>query len=396
MAALRRFAWMGPLIVLAASAIACGQVTSSSLFEMLARVPQAAVPANSVWAVARYANYEALFAAEGATELRDLGDVARMMESLPLGAILNRVVAGPEAINYLSSGTGQMPDVVGFEWLVDVDSSLEFGDPPDLGLLLGGDFDAEAIGRALQGRNFALEEIQGVPVWHRLGDREISLQDRNPADPFGGHLGAAARIALLPRMIANARSWPFIEAILAAGTGELPSLAEDVGYRALATAVSEPEGMLIQALLFTGASLRVTDVPELSGDLALEPIDGLPWYSHAILADRQEGDDQVHLIGLVCSDRVTAQTASFVLSGRLEAFHPPDQPEQVLAERYGATTRASVIEFPEDNLAIALVEVRYPVPADRDDPDTGFYATLGPLFRAWVNAILRREFSPLW
>jgi hypothetical protein len=386
----------GLLVGFVLSACVAVRAEASPLLEMLALVPRDAVPENSGWAIARYANYEAVFAAEGVAALRELGDPELLLESLPLGSILSRIVAGPEAINYLFVSTGRMADVVGFEWLVDVDRSLEFGEPPDFGLLLGGGFDAEAIGAALQSRSFALAEVEGVPVWHRFEDREISLVDREPADPFGGHLGAAARIAVLPEMLGNARSWPLIEAMLASDRGEIPSLVDDPGYRALAETVAAPDGLLIQALLFTGPALRVPNVSLLSGVTWPEPLVELPWYSHAILADRQEGNDQVHLIGLVCADAVTAQTASVVLAQRLETFHPPDDPDRVFAERYGATISPSVIDRPEDGLAIACVEARYPLPAERIDPESGLYTTSGLLYRAWVSAILRREFTPLW
>ena len=55
-----------------------------------------------------------------------------------------------------------------------------------------------------------------MPIWHRLDDFAVSLPDREPADPFGGNIGAAARVARLPGMLANARSWPTIEAVVTA------------------------------------------------------------------------------------------------------------------------------------------------------------------------------------
>jgi hypothetical protein len=366
------------------------------LLTMLAYVPQEAAMTPSGWATVRFADYEALYVIEGITLLRELGDAELLLKSVPLAGMLGRLTAGPEALNYIFPSAGGMVDAVGFEWLLDVDRSLEFGDPPDLGLLLGGSFDPAAIGTALQSRGFTLRELHGVPVWHRLDDREISLAERNVADPFGGHLGAAARIAVFPDLLANARSWPLIDAVVSAAQGGGPSLADDAGYRALTEAVSRPGGVLLQALFFPGAALRY---PGAAPPGEPEPTDlpgPLPAFSLAVLADRQEVGDQVHLIALVCRDEPTAQTAADALTMRLTAFHLPDHPNDPLVDRFGASLNASVVARPEDGVALAIVEARYPMPSERIDPVTGLFNTRGLLFRHWIIAILRRAFTPLW
>lgn len=397
-AGVRRCLVVGVLTALLLTSVSGAQSgsTTPELLVMLAQVPLDVAFSQSGWATARFVDYEALFRAEGVSLLRALGDVGLLMNSVPLGGILSRIVAGPDALSYLYSSAGQMANAVGFEWLLHVDRSLEFGDPPSVGLLLGGDFDDTAIGTALQGRGFSLSNVSEVPVWYRFEDGAISFAARDIVDPFGGHLGAAARIALLPNGLANARSWPLIETIIGAAQGIQPSLADNRGYRVLAEVISEPDGLLIQALFFTGTALRLAGDPTKA---ELEPaVDfaSLPAFSLAVLADRQEGDNQVHLIGLVCADLPTAQTAAQVLAGRVEAFHPPDRPEEVLVKQLGATVSCSVVERLQDSLAIAVVEARYPLPSPRTDPQTGQFRTGGLLYRAWVRAIMRREFTPLW
>ena len=369
---------------------------ASGLLDMLAAVPLAAAATQSGWATVRFVDYEAPFHVEGVSLLRALGDVGLLMTSVPLGGILSRVAAGPDALPYLYSSAGQMADAVGFEWLLHVDRSLEFGDPPAVGLLLGGDFDDAAMGAALQGRGFSLTNVAEVPVWHRFADGTVSLAARDAADPFGGHLGLAARIAVLPEMLANARSWPLIEAIISAAQGVQSSLADDPGYRALAEVISPPGGALIQALFLTGTALRFAGDPWQAASEPTADFAPLPAFSRAVLADLQEGSEQVHLIGLVCADPPTAQTAGRVLAGRVEEFHLPDQPEDVLVEKVGATVSVSVVERPQDALAVAVVEVRYPLPSPRTDPETGQFSAGGWLYRTWVRAITRREFTPLW
>ena len=385
------------LVVLpGASALAQDDSPPSPLLAMLAGVPEGAIPADSGWATVRYTDYAALYEAEGITKLRDFGNLDLLKTAVPLPGMLMRLAAGPEALSYVFASAGKMAGVVGFEWLLDVDRSLEFGDPPGVGLLLAGDLDAAAIGAALQARDFSQADVSGVTVWHRFDDLAISVADRDPADPFGGNLGAAARIALLPDMLANARSWPLINGIIGAAQGDLPSLADDPAYRALAGAITAPDGLLIQALFFGGEALQVAGDPAQLG-LAMPAADlgPLPPYTLAALADRQEGNDQVHLIGLVYADAPTAQAAADVLAGRIADFRLSTRPDIVLAEEFGATVSASVIEREAEGLAVALVEVRYPLPAERTDAG-GRFLSAGRLYGLWVQAILRREFTPLW
>ena len=381
---------------LAASSYAEGTAMGSQLQSMLDQVPLGIASLKSDWATVRFTDFEALFESEGLSLLRSLGSPDLLMNSVPLGAILGRISAGPRALSYVLASTGEMKDAVGFEWLVDVDRGLEFGDAPDFGLLLGGEFDAALVSSTLEGRGFELREIEDVEVWHRFDDLSLSLAACDLADPFGGDLGAAARIALLPETLANARTWQLIEAIICASQGAELSLADDPAYRALAEAISEPGGLLLQALFFSEAAVRTSGNSIERGQQVAGNHASLPEFSVAVLADRQEGDEQVHLIGLACADESAAQIAADVLAERVEEFHQPDQPENVLASQFGATVSIRDVRRTDDATAIAVVAARYPLPDERTDPETGLYNTRAPLFRAWVHAILYREFTPLW
>lgn len=389
---------VGVLSVVALAANSCAEDSAmgSQLQSMLRQVPLEIASLDSDWATVRFADFEALLESEGFSLLRALGSPDMLMNSVPLGAILARITAGPRALSYVLGSVGEMTDAVGFEWLVDVDRSLEFGDAPDFGVLLGGEFDTTLVSSALEGRGFELAEIEEVQVWHRFDDLSLSLAARNLADPFGGDLGAAARIALLPDTLANTRTWHLIEAIIGASQGARLSLADDPAYWALAEAISEPGGLLLQALFFSEAALKTLGDMMETGQQAIESDASLPKFSVAVLADRQEGDEQVHLIGLAYGDESTAQSAADVLAKRVEQFHQPDQPENVLASQFGATVSIRDVRRVGDGTAIAVVEARYPVPDERTNPETGLYNTRGPLLRAWVRAILYREFTPLW
>ncbi len=368
---------------------------SSPLIDLLAHLPREVGDTGTGWATVRFVDYAALFESEGLSLLREVGSIGLLTDSIPLGPILSRIAAGPDALSYIFVSAGQMRDIVGFEWLLDVDQSLEFGDPPDLGLLLRGTFDAGAIGEALSARGFDLADVGGVPVWHRLDDQSISLALREIADPFGGHLGAAARVALLPDTVANARTWALIDSILSSTNRDRPSLADDLAHQALAKAISDLDGLLLQALFFPGSAFQFgagrAETPPESQD---DP-EALPPFSLAVLADLQDEDDQVHLIGLVYDDEATARTAAQTLARRVEAFSPIDPLQEPLVVQHNATVQVCDVAPSANGIAISLVEARSPLPKDRIDPETGLYSLRGQVFSAWVQAILRRQFTPL-
>lgn len=370
------------------------------LLTMLALVPDSA-RASEGWATVRYADYQALYITEGVELVRMTGGTEMLLSTTPIGGIMNRIVSGPENMQYAFTTWQEMRDVMGFEWIADVNRGLSYGSPPAVGVILSGTFDADAIGTALSARDFEQTEVSGVPVWHRFEDAQTSMEHVEQADPFGGHLGAAARIAVWPDYLANARYWDMIEQQIATTQGDHPALADHDNYRALAEAVTAPEGLLLQAMFFNMGDVGVL-TPDffamLDGremDDPTEEYGPLMPYALAVLADRQEDQDQVHLIGLVYPNAEVAENAAEELADRLRAFAPPSQPDLVLVEEYGAAVTPRVYTSESTGQAVALVEVRYPLPDERIDPDNGMFITSGMVFRQWINALMRREFTVL-
>jgi hypothetical protein len=372
------------------------------LLAMLALVPDSEHARSAGgWATVRYADYQALYITEGIDELRLRADIETLLESVPLPGMLSRIQAGPEALQYVVMNAEQMPGIVGFEWFANVNRSLEYGSPPHSALILDGTFDDSAIGAALSARGFEQADVGGLPVWHRFEDGAISIEDREPSDPFGGHLGMAARIGVLPGYLANSRYWDLTQDIIATAQGEQPSLAEDPTYRALAEAITAPEGLLVQALFFNVADVGFLPEEALdalthqTAESATESYGALPPYAMAVLADLQESENQVHLIALVYPNPTSAQIAGDEIANRISAFSLPQQPGEVLVERFGAQVTSRVYESETTGKSVAIVEARYPLPAERIDPETGFFITGGLMYRAWVNALVQRAFYVL-
>ena len=116
----------------------------------------------------------------------------------------------------------------------------------------------------------------------------------------------AARIAILPGYLANSRFWDMTNAVIDTAQGTQPSLIEDASYRAAAEAITAPEGLLLQALFFNPADIVTYRkiCPAMTSLGKLWPLYALHL---AVLADRQEGQDQVHLIALVYPDADLAE-----------------------------------------------------------------------------------------
>lgn len=363
------------------------------LLSMLALLPTTLPdPVEGDLVTVRFADYRTLYEVEGVEVLWLTTDYEALWDTV-LPETLGRLAAFPvtmDAGSVISWGTrGQ----VGFEWLTQVERSLGFFAPPYSGLVIEGSFDGNEVAVALEAREFEQTAVNDVVVWHHYEDGAHNISERQPSDPFGGHMGAAARIALLPGYLANAPYWDQINDIISTAQGAQPSLADNPDYRALADAITAPEGFLIQAIFF-----NVEPTYLLEGLLGGEhdpTIDYGPLapYALGVLADRQEGSDQVHLIGLVYPDAASAQQAAEEVAQRISVFVPP-YADGTAAEQLGAQLSTRVFESDSTGNAVALIEARYPLPEPQIDPETGDFAPGGLLYRMWAGA-LGSQFYPL-
>jgi hypothetical protein len=386
--------------VLSPTAAQTDQPDSNPLLAELAFVPNNLPEGEGGGPIVSYVDFQALYIVEGIEDQRAT-DLPTLQEAVPLGGMLARLAAAPQEFTYVFAATERMREMVGFEWIADVNRALGYGTPPNTALILEGAFDETAVTSALAARDFEETDVSGITVWHRLEDGEWNRDYRDGADPFGGRMGEPALIALLPGHLANSDSWPVINDLVAAAVDEQDSLADNPNYRALAEAISAPEGYLLQAMFFSLVDVGLVPgdpLAALQGDTT-DPTAGygpLMPYSLAVLADRQEGNDQVHLIGLVYANTEQAQTAADEVTARLRTFHMPEQPDETLVDRFGAQVSASVYESESAGNAVAVIEVRYPLPADRIDPESGQFITGGRMYSAWYMAIMQQAFYPLW
>ena len=371
-----------------------GSADYENLVSMLANVPDT-TRVSSSQIVADYVDYRALEAAVAAPqpgsveELGALGDrdfdawaeAQSRVEFDPLyvadaipGETLARAVPGA------SSAFRRLPEVLGVDWL-EIDRALAIGGTPARAILLGGGpgmIDLGSIAPALEERGFEVEQLGRTLVWHRFNDREIrtdaieapsSLGNRI-ADPFGIQSGHAARIAALPDMLAGSREWAMIDQIAATSEGTVRSLADDGAFRAAAAAITDPsryDGTLLRALFtrreFTAFSVSRNKLGPAADDqqradfadvLEARLQGELPPYRLAVMADRQEGDEETALVALVYDRPEEAQAAAAAVQSRIAAYVPLTR-KIPIRETFSLSVYSHVFEAVPGGLSVAVV-----------------------------------------
>jgi hypothetical protein len=358
-----------------------------------------------------YADFDAMLRAEGVEPMGQAfallgGDLWRkaMMRNMTI-----------DMMEYAMRNIEHGKELVGFNFY-DLARAVQFGMPPDDGLIFEGMFDADAIGAALEARDFEQGEIEGVTVWHRLEDRDMDLQSRQPADPFKGYLGMAARIALLPDddepvYIGSTASWAGTTAIVEAAQDEIDSLADAADFRALIDALEDPETYetpVIQAIFMGPETFMIDEdslamfgrsIDEEERDALRErfglddPAKALPPFRLMAIADRVEGERVLAVLALLYNDAEAAEEAGEKLVERLGTFSPPLMQDRDFMAELGAEMVMPRIVESADGTATLIITSSAPPWEPPDDESFGPPPTV---FRYWVQMIYRSEFLPLY
>jgi hypothetical protein len=318
-------------------------------------------------------------------EFDALGDEALASWS----AAWRRLEAGPAEFRLaVREMVASMDDLLGFEPFA-VDRVLGFGRPPTLGIVLAAEVDTGRLGDRLAGRDFAMAVLDGFTVWHRNEDGRVSLDQRAPGDPFVGRLGMAARIAVLPSQLVGTRFWSMTHEVVSTAAGHYPSLADSIDYRTLAEVAQEGDGTLIQAQFLGPLDAGFVPADPFAllrdGVAALTPDGpGLPPYGLALLADRQEGVDQVALIALFYPDVETAAAAAAILAARLASFATAE------VASWDVRVDPPRVYLGEDGVAAAVASLRHPLATAAAEG-----APAGGAFALWLRAFVTRDLGLL-
>jgi hypothetical protein len=439
------------VFVLAAPAAAqddAGGDAPNPLLDMLSLVPDAMYTTEDELSLS-YANLGAISPAHGApqyesyaqweTEGRDTD--GRWMWGL------FRINTGPEFLQYVQV-MGGLKELAGFD-LFEIEHSVSIGQPPETLTILSGVFDVDAMDAALTEMGYAAQEppAEGVIAWRRADgedDMTMDLAGREPAYPFGGHLGQLRPVAAIPGAgdtiyLASSNSWDLAMGAVTAWQGEASTLAERRDYRTLAEAVgaqgrgtaqtsllglssvSRDAGYLMQAQYVDGLAMPFVDLSGITRDQwdEAEPLRDLgiayefsfvpewcdygtlPRFSLALIADRQEGENQVVLLALYYEDTEIARSAAEVLKMRLEKFtgyFTMGAEEPFLPQYIGESGTVEAYTYTSETTGgtAAVVAITYPLPSPEIPEGEVMRTYPGLAFRLWIQVLYRREMYPFW
>lgn len=320
----------------------------------------------------------------------------------------NRIQAGPGFYVAYMLEFENTEALVGFD-IFDIDRALLMGEAPDYGVVLQGDFDVEAVTEAFLARGYTAGQNNGVVLLNRADGEPgsaIDFQNIDPANPFGGPLGRREPVAVTATYLLNSPGDALLEAMVNAYVGYRPSLYTQPDLTAAAEALSVGQGQLLQAQFLNPADVATPMSAEAAPDNGYGP---LPPYQLAVLADLEDGADQVALVALVYDDEATARTAAEELSARLPVFSHPNTHRPLIELVEGAhVAEPNVYYSPGTGNYVALASVRYPMPTNTvvdlstgqpipegQTADRPGFLMSGQLFRLWNMSLQQRTFDLL-
>jgi len=304
-----------------AAAPAQAQERTAGLRDLLAHLP-AEVMESEEWADILYSDLQA--ARIGVS--RDAETLAQaMFGDDQFIAPYMRVMGLPyDMVPNMSHGfDGEWEEVIGF-LPRDIAQSLSYAALPDqLAIMeMAESADFEAIAGALQATGYTREPRGDREVlWYIEEDYQMNLAERDPRNPFGGHLGRSSRVALLEPLLVYSPAWPRIDQVTG---GVERSALELPAVQALLAAIDDPrhgEARLVNVAFLTEqqpAAMR-------NG----EPIPGvgIPAWELGMFADLSTGAVDLALAAFVYADAKTAGEAASSIETvwndtTLYGFHP--------------------------------------------------------------------------
>ncbi len=320
------------------------------------------------------------------------------------------------AMRGIASGSGDLlrgllesgadwPAVMGFDPLA-IDRDLAFGVPPSDGIVVAGTFDPDAIAAALGARGFTSQPAGGHTLWcgsAGCDGMRLDLRNREPADPFGGRLGRQQPLAVSRGDLLSSADEATVRAMLDAGSGAGPSLADDLRWSAAVGALGA-EGLLIQATFVPASQLTLDPATVLLGDPSAESLDAwleglraagfraMPPATLLAIGDAATADEQVVTLALTYPTLEDAQAAAAVLPERLTQMSSVRtlRPwSEVLAER-GVTEVTAAASATASGEGVATLTLRAPL-ASAEPGDPGTPTASSRLYSLFVQAVAARD-----
>jgi len=393
-------------LALAAAAIgACGggeKVPQSAFYEFLRFVPDRpeyrqyltfgdAAAWHSSWGVPRGDNLEQLLNLD--RQLYNYWVFIMPRQAIPPSYLLQETISEDQRSFY------------GFD-LFNLDRYMIAELPPDRITVAGFAFDPKQIADALVRTGYQAEKLEPVGTLYSIRD-DYEMDLSSPIKT--GRLGDLNRVLLLDDRIIIGKATAPVRAALDAYNDQIPSLADDPEYAALAQALDDPAlastGHLMGAIMMDDLAITLHDyavvllgdkataqqVEEKIAELSSGP--QLPAYSMvAFVTNHTEG--ATYLILAVAFPKGTdAQAAADLLADRLRsyvsaAYRRPLS--EVWAERGAKVEKSIAVEASGLPVALVLVRAEDPAPTPPDQERVNAYVV------PWLDMVLRRDLGFLW
>lgn len=313
-------------LVLAATPLAA-QDRAAAFAAHLEAIPAAILPAFSRLPEIDFGDLEAAARAIAAVQ----GDVLPVYAT-PEGRAWRAYLPATPGLSQNLHLAGAWPALIGFG-LQDIHSWTILLQTPERLLVFGLDDGVQpAVAQALLSTGYA-KGGRAFPAWFRNAeDYGIDFDLRDPANPFGGTLGQASRVAFLGPLLLQSAAWPVIDAAFTGG----PSLAERPDIAAtLAALDSLPAGPgLVTARLSLDPQTYAPRDPSLAGQGIL------PW-SAGLFADLSDGQTDIMAIALAYATRDQAKSAAQAMLDQWNTTPLPTS-GQTLGQMTGAALQVAV------------------------------------------------------
>lgn len=238
-----------------------------------------------------------------------------------------------------------------------------------------------AVGPALQNSGYSQETQGALTAWAARGeDFAVNLGQRNPDDPFGGHLGRSARVQVQGDRLHYGASWPLLAAL-----GSEPPLATQSDVTALLDALDglKGAGSLIGATLWTDArGLGLADPAAIVTGQAPMPGGPAPAWGMALFADLSDGPQSTGVLALTVTlpDAAAAEALrTHVQNGWND--RPSRTMRRTFAEMTGAPAQISVEPAGAGQWVLILSQTTPTAPLT-----TGSPLTRNPAFARLIDA----------
>jgi len=380
----------------------------SPLLTLLAHIPDNA----SAREYLSYIDYRALFAARpGAPQITSWTQfntllTANSKESAAVKAALYGVQSGPQFFATSLMQAGDMPSVAGFD-VFAIERAVEFGNPPNKGDLLEGDFDAQAVINAHEKRGYTSSAQNGLtllcPAAGCDSGTQLDMSNINNANPFGGNLGRSQPVLVGDRLVASSPSLDVVNAIADTAAGKSASLADQPDYRAAAEAISAG-GTLIQTYfvqptdigaassVLMNSRLSAAQIKALTAQLQANFVP-LPAYNLIALADTATATEQQALVALVYTTQANAEAAAALFPKRLQDYTSlvaQKSMSDLLAERGVTSMEASVYAASTDRYVV-IVTLHAPLPSNTIPADGTTLQASSLVYSLLVRAYQSRD-----